>query len=101
MDGRLSFLKQSRRTIDRLTYTLCTQLQKIGAVDQANDNQFGAIYGATEPKCEGSPAAWAPYCPSALNPQHIGLWMCGTTTFDTLEIDDVYARDENALAVLW
>ena len=67
----------------------------------ADAHQFGAIYGATEPKCEGSPAAWAPYCPSALNPQHIGLWMRSTATFDTLEIDDVYARDENALAILW
>jgi DeoR/GlpR family transcriptional regulator of sugar metabolism len=26
---------------------------------------------------------------------------CGTTTFDNLVMDDVYARDENILAIMW
>ena len=64
-------------------------------------NQFGAIYGATQPKCDGVPQKWEPYCPSVLNQEHIGLWFCGTTTFDNLVMDDVYARDENALAIMW
>lgn len=64
-------------------------------------NQFGAIYGATEPKCEGVSEEWKPYCPSVLNQEHIGLWFCDTTSFDELVVDDVYARDENVLAIMW
>ena len=67
----------------------------------AEANQFGAIYGATEPKREGAPEEWNPYCPSALKPEHIGLWFCGTTSFDELVMDDVYARDQNVLAIMW
>ena len=66
-----------------------------------SEHQFGAIYGATQPKCDGVPQKWEPYCPSVLSQEHIGLWFCGTTTFDNLVMDDVYARDENALAVMW
>lgn len=64
-------------------------------------DQFGAVYGATEPKCEGVPAAWEPYCPSALNAEDVQLWVCGTTTFDSLMVEDVYAKDENVLAKMW
>ena len=67
----------------------------------AEVNQFGAIYGATEPKCEGIPEEWTPYCPSVLNPEHIGLWFCDTTSFDEIVLDDVYVRDENALEIMW
>ena len=65
------------------------------------DHQFGAIYGATEPKREGAPEEWPPYCPSVLKQEHIGLWFCDTTSFDELVVDDVYARDENVLAIMW
>ena len=67
----------------------------------AEAHQFGAIYGATEPKREGAPEEWTPYCPSALKPEHIGLWFCDTTSFDELVMDDVYARDQNVLAIMW
>ncbi len=63
--------------------------------------QFGAVYAATEPKLDGVPTAWEPYCPSALNPEDISLWVCGTTTFDSLTVEDVYARDENVLDCMW
>jgi len=63
--------------------------------------QFGAVYGATEPKVDSVPTAWEPYCPSALNPEDIGLWVCGTTTFDAEQVDNVYARDEKVLATMW
>ena len=67
----------------------------------ADTNGFGAVYGATEPKAESAPESWEPYCPSALNPEDIGLWVCGTTTFDALTLDNVYARDEKVLANMW
>ncbi len=63
--------------------------------------QFGAVYAATEPKVDGVPTAWEPYCSSALNPEDISLWVCGTTTFDALTVEDVYAQDEKVLAKMW
>ncbi len=67
----------------------------------ADTNGFGAVYGATEPKVDGVPESWEPYCPSALNPEDIGLWVCGTTTFDALTVNNVYACDEKVLAMMW
>lgn len=64
-------------------------------------NGFGAVYCATEPKCDNTPAEWVPYCPSALQPEDMGLWICGTTTFDLIYVDDVYAKDESVLAKMW
>ena len=64
-------------------------------------NGFGAVYCATEPKCENTLIEWKPYCPSALQPEDMGLWICGTTTFDLIHVDDVYAKDETVLAKMW
>ena len=62
---------------------------------------FGAVFGATEPKLNGMPEKWAPYCPSALNPEDISLWVCGATAFDSALAEDVYAADEKILAKMW
>ena len=67
----------------------------------ADVNFFGAVYMATEPKCDGVPEEWAPYCPSALGTEDMHLWSCGTTTFDSLHVEDVYAKDEKVLEKLW
>ena len=64
-------------------------------------NYFGAIFMATEPKVDGTPAEWAPYCPSALEPEDISLWACGKTTCGEIQVEDVYAKDENILEKLW
>ena len=64
-------------------------------------NCFGAVYMATEPKCTGQPEAWAPYCPSALEPEDISLWCCGTTTFDAVQVENVYVKDEKVLEMMW
>ena len=66
-----------------------------------NANYFGALFMATEPKQKGTPKEWAPYCPSALQPDDIHLWCCGTTTFDTLQVQDVYAKEQAALDKMW
>ena len=62
---------------------------------------FGAVFMATEPKLDGAPEEWAPYCPSALEPEDISLWSCGTTTFDFTSVEDVYAKDEKVLENMW
>ena len=62
---------------------------------------FGAVFGATEPKLDGMPEKWEPYCPSALNPEDILLWVCGATAFDSVSAEDVYAADEKVLAKMW
>ena len=62
---------------------------------------FGSVYMATEPKLDGTPEDWAPYCPSVLESADISLWCCGTTTFDLIQVEDVYARDEKVLALMW
>ena len=67
-----------------------------------NVNYFGAVFMATEPKIDGMPKKWEPYCPSALEPEDIHLWCCGSkTTFGKIEVADVYARDEKVLANMW
>ena len=62
---------------------------------------FDAVYMATEPKCTGRPEVWAPYCPSALEPEDISLWCCGTTTFDAVQVENVYVKDEKVLEMMW
>lgn len=64
-------------------------------------NCFGAVYMATEPKVNGTPKEWTPYCPSALEPEDISLWCCGTTTFDAVQVENVYANDNKVLAMMW
>ena len=64
-------------------------------------NYFGALFMATEPKLDTMPEEWTPYCPSALQPEDISLWSCGTTTFDFTGVDDVYAKDEKVLENMW
>lgn len=64
-------------------------------------NYFGALFMATEPKCDSMPTEWAPYCPSALEPEDMHLWCCGTTTFDFVQVEDVYAKDDKVLENMW
>ena len=62
---------------------------------------FGTILAATEPKCESIPDYWKTYCPSAIEPDDIKLWVCGTTTFDFQQVEDVYAKDDKVLDNMW
>ena len=62
---------------------------------------LGAVFAATELKLNGMPEKWAPYCPSALKPEDISLWVCGATAFDSVSAEDVYAADEKVLAKMW
>ncbi len=64
-------------------------------------NYFGAVFMATEPKLDTMPEEWTPYCPSALEPEDISLWCCGTTTFDSQQVEDVYAKDDKFLETMW
>lgn len=64
-------------------------------------NFFNAVFMAVEPKLDDVPESWAPYCPSALEPEDMSLWDCGKTVFDQTAVDDVYARDENVLENMW
>ncbi len=64
-------------------------------------NYFGALFMATEPKFDNMPEKWEPYCPSALEPEDISLWSCGTTTFDFTGVEDVYAKGEKVLENMW
>lgn len=59
--------------------------------------QYGAIYCATEPKCDGAPEEWLPFCPSALEPENMQLWACGETKFGNIKVDDIYAKDSKIL----
>ena len=62
---------------------------------------LGAVFAATEPKLDGMPEKWAPYCPSALEPEDMSLWLCGATAFDSQSVEDVYSASENILAKMW
>lgn len=63
--------------------------------------QYGAIYGATEPRLTGEPTVWNPYCPSALQAENIGLWTGKLRQFDNLEVEEIYARDLSILNNMW
>ncbi len=62
---------------------------------------FGTLFMATEPKLDAMPEKWEPYCPSALESEDISFWSCGTTTFDFIGVEDVYAKDEKVLENMW
>ena len=64
-------------------------------------NYFNAVFMTTEPKLDSMPEKWEPYCPSALEPEDISLWSCGTTTFDFIHVEDVYAKVEKVLENMW
>ena len=64
-------------------------------------NHFGAVFMATEPKVDGMPEKWEPYCPSALEPEDMHLWACGSTVFGEVEVEDVYAKDEKVIENMW
>lgn len=66
-----------------------------------NVHYFDAVFMATDPKLDSMPEKWEPYCPSALQPEDMHLWACGTTTFDFIGVEDVYAKDENVLVKMW
>ncbi len=62
---------------------------------------YGAIYCATEPKREGAPVKWMPYCPSALSREDIHLWECDTLKFDDLEVKITYMQNLKTLQHMW
>ena len=64
-------------------------------------SQFGALYCATEPKLDKMPKTWSPYCPSAFKPEDMHLWACGFTKFGSIQIQDIYAKNEKTLAKMW
>ena len=63
--------------------------------------QYGAVYWATEPKAGGEPENWTPFCPSALNPEDIGLWRCGQIGLGDIQANATYARDASLLDYMW
>ena len=63
--------------------------------------QYGAVYCATEPKCENEPEEWMPFCPSALEPKDMQLWACGYTKFGDIKVDDIYAKDKKTLEIMF
>lgn len=62
---------------------------------------FGAVFWATEPKPGGEPAAWTPYCPSALEPEQVHLWQNGVTACGSISANTSYARDASVLRHMW
>lgn len=66
-----------------------------------NTDYYHAVYGATEPKYIGEPEEWTPYCPSALQPEDIQLWVTETIEFDNIKCDVIYAHDMSVLNNMW
>jgi len=60
------------------------------------------VYWATEPKEEGEPSEWSPYCPSELTPEKIDLWHNGDMIkYGDMNIKQNYARDESIIRFMW
>jgi len=64
-------------------------------------NYLGALFMATEPKCDGMPTEWTPYCPSAMEKEDISFWACGSTSFGEAIAENIYAKDKTGLVNLW
>ncbi len=62
---------------------------------------YSAVFAATEPKCDGTPEAWTPFCPSALEPDDMALWVCGEIAFDSLTVKKVYKKGSDPLEFMW
>ncbi len=65
------------------------------------DEYFGAIFGATEPKTGREAAVWTPYYPSDLSAERIALWQNGTVICGSISANTTYAHDESILSYMW
>lgn len=81
----------------------CSFDRECGHFLQATEEvgHFGTVYGATEPKREGEPAEWGPFCPSDLTREQIALWYSGTIACNDAPVSAVYGRNESVLEYLW
>ena len=70
---------------------------------QATDSvdELRPVYWATEPKVEGEPEEWAPYCPSALTPEEMDLWQSGVIRYGDITANEDYIRQESLLERMW
>lgn len=64
-------------------------------------DQYGAVYWATQPKQEGNVNEWAPYCPSVLDPEDMGLWRCDSLGMGNVSANVTYLRDKLLLDCMW
>lgn len=61
------------------------------------EEPFVTIFAATEPKLNDMPSEWTPFCPSAIKPDDINLWVTNSFNFDEIEISEVYVNDQNLI----
>ena len=81
--------------------SVTTKENKISFAYTLSKHGYVTAFMATEPRCEGMPETWEPYCPSAIEPEDMSLWASGSTVFGEMEVEDVYAKDEKGLASMW
>ena len=63
-------------------------------------NHFGTIICATEPKCESIPEIWAPFAPSAIEPEEVDMWECHNNYYKTIKSALVFIKDTSILDCL-
>lgn len=66
-----------------------------------NMENFGAVFGAMEPKSGGEAAPWRPFCPSDINIDRIALWQNGIVACDTISANTTYGYSESVLSYMW
>ena len=62
---------------------------------------FKTIFGATEPKVFEEPSEWYPFCPSAMMPADISIWVCDEMHFDGQDIPVIYVSDLETVDKMW
>jgi len=64
--------------------------------------QNRTVYWATEPKLNGEPVEWVPYCPSALMPERIDLWSSGDIIiYGDIIANKVYGNCKSTMNCMW
>jgi hypothetical protein len=60
-------------------------------------------YWATEPKFEGEPIKWNPFCPSQLTPDDMDIWRSGINISygNNISVTKNYLRDERDMRFIW
>lgn len=65
-------------------------------------NCFEVVFMVSNPKLDTMTDELMPHCSSALKPENVHIWSCGTTTTSNyVGVEDIYVKDEKIFLNMW